>query len=114
MVSMAQLGVVLLCCAAIALWVLSRVRTRSLVDRWAQENGYAILDQQYRPVNRGPFWMASGGQRVFYVTVRDREGRRRTGYIRCGDLFLGLLSPQVEVRWDEEPPPLDPQPRWEE
>ena len=47
-------------------------RSNSLLDQWAERNGY-------------------------YVTAEDREGKRRRGWGRCG----GLLSDNVEVRWDD-------------
>jgi hypothetical protein len=30
-------------------------------------------------------------------------GGVRSGWVRCGSWWLGLLSDQVEVRWDQEP-----------
>ena len=38
------------------------------------------------------------------VTVQDREGRVRSGYVRCGGFLFGLLSDRADVRWDPDPP----------
>ena len=59
--------------------------------------------RSYRNVFRGPyFWTSSKGQTVYRVTVEVRGGVR-TGWVRCGGWWLGLLSDQAEVRWDNEP-----------
>jgi hypothetical protein len=85
--------------AALIVWHYSRAR--SLLEHWADERGFNILDSQYRYLRRGPFfWTTSKGQAVYFVRVRDRLGDLRTGYVRCGSWFLGLLSDKVEVRWE--------------
>jgi hypothetical protein len=35
------------------------------------------------------------------VTVEDEQGRRRTGWVRCGGWFWGLLSDATEAHWDD-------------
>jgi hypothetical protein len=80
-------------------WHISR--SRSLLQRWAAENDYSILNSEYRYFSKGPFfWTSSKGQTVYYVTVRDHEGNIRTGWVRCGSWWLGLLSDKTEVRWE--------------
>ncbi len=77
-------------------------RSSSLLQQWADENGYRVIDKEYRTFFRGPFfWTTSKGQTVYYVTVEDDEGRIRRGWVRCGGWFLGLMSDNVEVRWDD-------------
>ena len=78
-------------------------RSRSLLQQWAAENGYEILHSEYRTVFRGPFfWTTSKGQTVYYVKIRDRDGNERTGWVRCGGWWLGLMSDKTEVRWENE------------
>lgn len=78
-------------------------RSRRLLERWAERNGYRIIDADYRNVFRGPFfWTMGRGQTVYRVTVEVQGGLRR-GWVRCGSRRLGLFSDQVEVRWDETP-----------
>jgi hypothetical protein len=80
-------------------------RSRSLLERWAERHGYRIIDADYRNFFRGPFfWTSSKGQTIYRVTV-DVKGTVRSGWVRCGSRRLGLLSDQVEVRWDGAPAP---------
>ena len=77
-------------------------RAGILLDRWAAENGYRILHRELRRFRRGPFFFTtSKGQEVYRVTVEDLHGGVHTGYVRCGSWVLGMLSSNVEVRWDE-------------
>jgi hypothetical protein len=76
-------------------------RSRSLLQRWAAENDYTILNSEYRYFSKGPFfWTSSKGQTVYYVSVRDHEGNVRNGWVRCGSWWLGVLSDKTEVRWE--------------
>ena len=78
-------------------------RSRGMLERWAAENGYQLLSDEYRWISRGPFfWTTGKGQTVYRVSVRDSAGRVRNGWVKCGGFFLGLLSDKVQVRWDEE------------
>jgi hypothetical protein len=77
-------------------------RSSSLLYRWAEKNGYRIVRKQYRTFFRGPFfWTSSKGQTVYYVVVEDSAGARRSGYVRCGGWWLGLMSDHAEVSWDD-------------
>ena len=77
-------------------------RSNSLLEQWAQRNGFQIIRQEYRHFLRGPFsWTTSKGQTVYHVTVEDSHGHRRHGWVRCGGWFLGLLSNHVDVRWED-------------
>lgn len=75
-------------------------RSNSLLERWAEENSFTILNSEYRYFFRGPyFWTTTKGQTVYYVTVLDKSGHTRSGWVRCGGWWLGLMSDHVEVRW---------------
>jgi len=77
-------------------------RSKSIVEKWAEQNGYEILESDYRMLARGPFfWRSSEEQAVYHVKVRDGEGRIRTGWVRCGGWFLGLFSDKTEVKWED-------------
>lgn len=81
-------------------WNISR--SRSILDDWAESEGVEILGREYRNVFRGPFfWTTAKGQTVYHVRVRYPDGRERTGWVRCGGWFLGLMSDHAEVRWDD-------------
>ena len=87
--------------AAVSLfWHFSR--SRSILENWAAQNGYEILERQYRTFFKGPFfWTSSRGQMVYYVKVRDQSGQVRTGWVRCGGWFLGMFSDKADVRWED-------------
>jgi hypothetical protein len=77
-------------------------RSRSILESWAAQNGYEILESQFRNFFKGPFfWTSSRGQTVYYVKVRDQSGNVRTGWVRCGGWFLGMLSDKAQVRWED-------------
>jgi hypothetical protein len=78
-------------------------RSRSILEQWAADNGFELLSSENRTFFRGPFFLTtSKNQTVYYVKVRDREGKVRQGWVRCGGLFLGLMSDAAEVRWEKE------------
>jgi hypothetical protein len=77
-------------------------RAQTLLRKWAQENGYEILDAEHRVFRKGPYIWSARGQAVYRVWVRDREGVERLGWVRCGSWFAGVFSDKVESRWDEQ------------
>jgi hypothetical protein len=87
------LGVVVL------IW--TRRRAARMLAGWADAGGYRLLRSEPRYLRAGPYlWRRSRSQLVYYVTVADRGGLTRSGYVRLGHWFAGLLSDQVEVTWD--------------
>lgn len=89
---------------AMLTWHYSRAKT--ILDHWAESNGYEILASERRWFFRGPFfWTTSRGQEVYYVTVRTPDGQERRGWVRCGNWFLGILVNQAKVRWEPYRPP---------
>src|SRR5438046_896289 len=87
--------------AGAIIWQL--LRSQTMLDEWAKENDYQILESSYRIFLRGPFlWTTSRGQAVYYVKVRDADGVSHSGWVRCGGWLLGLLSRETEVRWDSK------------
>ena len=78
-------------------------RSRRILQEWADENGYQLLNAKYAYFFKGPFfWTSSKSQTVYRVQVRDADGRTRNGWLRCGSWMLGLWSNQTQVRWDDE------------
>ncbi len=97
---------VLLVLAALALvaviFFLHFSRSRQLLESWARQNNYQIVSSEHRYFFKGPFfWTSSDQQTVYYVTVETADGGTRNGWVRCGGWFTGMLSDQVDVRWDE-------------
>jgi len=82
-------------------------RSQAIVQRWAEQNGYQINTCEQRMFRRGPFlWRTGRGQTVHHVTVIESSGQMRSGYVRCGSFWGGLLSDKAEVRWDETSDPF--------
>ncbi len=79
------------------------LRSRTVLEQWAETNGYEILHAERRDFFLGPFfWTSPNGQTVYYVRVQDRVGLERSGWIRCGGLWATFFSEEAEVRWEEE------------
>jgi hypothetical protein len=87
---------------AIIATALRFTRSKSILDHWAESNGYEIISREHRFLRVGPFWWRkTDHQEVYYVTVRTPEGQTRRGWVRCGGWFLGLWSDSATVEWDE-------------
>jgi hypothetical protein len=75
---------------------------RIVVEKWAASHGYRIL-QCRSPFCTGAFsfWSTSRGQVVYFVTVEDDAGHKRSAWVRCGS-FIGsvLSSDEIEVKWN--------------
>jgi hypothetical protein len=52
---------------------------------------------QFRPRGNSMEGKISSGQ----LCTVEPVGRRRKAWVRCGGWFLGMLSDNVEVAWDE-------------
>ncbi|WP_165231969.1 hypothetical protein [Aquisphaera insulae] len=79
-------------------------RSRQILDRWADRNGYEILEAEYRHFFKGPFfWRSSKDQTVYRVTVRDKTGIHK-GWVRCGGWWFGIMTDKAEARWDDPLP----------
>jgi hypothetical protein len=79
-------------------------RSKIILQNWAEENGFQITQSRQRyKFFTGPFkwWTNSRNQVIFFVKVRDRDGRERSGWIRCGNYSRGVFfSNEVEAKWD--------------
>jgi hypothetical protein len=86
---------------AIGVTIWTRGRVENMLNRWASDEGYEVLESESCWFLRGPFfWTTSRGQRVYRVVVRTREGRVRQGWVRCGSFGWGILKDKVEARWE--------------
>ncbi|MBF6613754.1 MAG: hypothetical protein IVW55_11565 [Chloroflexi bacterium] len=86
--------------AALSLVWRSR-RSLAMLQEWASRNGYSLLRYNNAYFFRGPFfWTSSKGQVVYRVVVADGAGNTRSGWVRLGSWWLGLLSDEAEARWD--------------
>lgn len=73
-----------------------------MVKRWATNTGCELLHSEYRMLSTGPFFdpVDAKTEVVYYVKVRDRQGNARSGWVRFGRRFWGLLSDKARVRWE--------------
>jgi hypothetical protein len=95
--------VLLLVVAIVGSLAWHHARSRQVLEEWARREGYELVQSEYRMLFRGPFFLTSSkGQTVYYVRVRDQNGRERSGYVRCGSWFFGLWTNDVEARWEAE------------
>jgi len=83
--------------------VWNRKRGDEAVTRWADEQGFTIVEFS-RPLFV-PHWRASSSKRAqfFRVSLRDKQGLVRRVWIRC--YAVGLEDPDsmdIEVIWDEK------------
>jgi hypothetical protein len=63
----------------------TRNRSGDVIAAWAREHELTVVSSEYRHLFKGPFFFTSGrSQRVYFVTVRDKQGRTRSAYVRCG------------------------------
>ena len=84
------------------LYWLDRTRRREALYRWASEGGYRLVAfGQPIPTEASPFpFSVSKSQQVFWVEVEDRNGDRRSGWVRIGSAWGGLASRSADVRWN--------------
>ncbi len=78
-------------------------KSQIIVQEWAQQNGFRLLESKFS-LSKGPFlWTSSKRQTVYRVRVEDKSGRVRGGWVKCGSYWWGLMSDEAQVRWDDEP-----------
>lgn len=78
-------------------------RSNEMIQNWAHQNGYHIIEAKVPLFSKGPFfWTTSKNQSVYRVVVQDGTGKTRSGWVRCGSYLGGLLSDKTEVHWDDD------------
>jgi len=87
----------------VAFLIYHEKRTNSILSKWAAENGLQIVKRTSGLFRRCPFFFTLGHQDVFYLLVRDRQGRERGCWVRLGDFLFGsLFTDLVEVKWEDK------------
>jgi len=77
-------------------------RSQRILSEWARSNRLEVVQAQFRPFRKGPFFWSGRSQTVYRVRVLDNSGAEREGWVRCGTFWAGVLSDKVEVRWDDD------------
>ncbi len=86
----------------VAIIFLTNARADTILNNWALRNGYRVLSRNYAWFFKGPFfWTSNRSQVVFRITAQDQSGNTRSGWVRCGSWWGGILSDDAEIRWDE-------------
>ena len=70
-------------------------RTKALVCRWALEQNLVIVEMSRCILRQGPFFWVTNMDAVFRLTVKDRTGVVRRGWVRAA-----LLTGKVAVKWN--------------
>lgn len=77
-------------------------RSRDILEDWVDSRGYRLVSARYCWLLRGPFtWRSSQAQCVYRVTVEDRQGRKRDGWVQCGSFMLGVIQKSARAIWDD-------------
>lgn len=67
---------------------------------WARLNGYRIISKQDRQFFTGPFKINRYCP-TCYITVEDRQGERKRGWVRLGTWYIVGFKEHIEVVWEE-------------
>lgn len=79
-----------------------------LLDFWAKENRYTIVNKRYA-FWRGPFYWSGSQHTVYRVTVEDQQEHRKTGWVRLTSFTWVSGDEAVAVVWDTPKPPSEPE-----
>src|SRR5436309_2256626 len=91
---------VVLIAALVAFYRLTLARASSLLRRRADQNGFELLKFEWCGFSGGfgPL-STSPNQIVYFVTVRSRDSKERSGWVRCGSWASFIfLSKEAEVK----------------
>ncbi|MCC7449359.1 MAG: hypothetical protein IT324_18215 [Anaerolineae bacterium] len=79
----------------IAVWW-SFARGNDLLNQWASRHGFTIVHREYKVFDSDAlFQSCSGDQNLYRVTIVDRRGMTKIGWVRCA-----LLGGNIEVKWE--------------
>ncbi len=100
---LAFLGAFALTAGILVLYWWGESRAKALLHKCSQEHGFEILNSKELFFTSGPFgWGTSGRASVFRLRVRDRDGKERTVWVRCGSFFAGLIfDSTTEIEWED-------------
>lgn len=73
-----------------------------LLENWARENNYRILEKQNANFGDGPAGTRQASSQVKYrIVVIDGNDQRKSGLVTIGSKNLGTLSDEIVVAWKE-------------
>ncbi|SRR6266481_5077471 len=80
-------------------------RANSILRKWALENGFEVLRFERCFFTGGFGWFTTSRNQIVYsILVKDRWNEERSGWLRCGSYFGGVLfSNEAEAKWKVSP-----------
>ncbi len=73
-----------------------------LLENWAGENEYRIVEKRNANFGDGPAGTRQASSQVKYrIVVVDENNQRKSGLAIVGSVNLGTLSDEVTVAWDD-------------
>jgi hypothetical protein len=81
---------------------LERLRRRRALYSWAASNEYKlIVYNQPLFTEDSPFPLTvSKAQQVFHVSVLQKDGCKKSGWLLLGSGWFGSASEEVSIKWD--------------
>ena len=71
-------------------------RGNRLLDQWASQHEYKIVRREYKVFDTAALFRShSSDQNIYRVTIVDRRGTMKIGWVRCA-----LLGGGIEVKWE--------------
>ncbi|HEV3080979.1 MAG TPA: hypothetical protein VGY66_14445 [Gemmataceae bacterium] len=67
---------------------------------WARQHGYRIIAKEGRQYFVGPFKI-NKYRPTYYITVEDRQGQQKKGWIRLGTWYIVGFKERIRVLWEE-------------
>lgn len=89
---------------AAVIWKLAQWQTRrcfALIDAWARENHFRVIERTYEQFWHGPFWWRwwYTDIAVYRVVVENEDGNPLTAYVRVSGWFRPT---DLTVRWEDD------------
>jgi hypothetical protein len=94
--------VVALIAVVIGFIIYQQKKINAILGKWAADNEVQIIKTTSGFFRRSPFFFTLGRQEVYYLRVRDREGKEHGCWVKIGDFLFGsLFSSSVEEKWED-------------
>jgi len=86
----------------VGLYALERVRRSRTLHRWAAAHDYKLISfHQPMLTETSPFpFTMSKAQQVFHISVLQKDGSTKSGWILLGSGLRGSASSEAKVKWD--------------
>lgn len=78
-------------------------RANVILQNWARQHDLELVHFERSFFTGGFGWLTtSRNQVVYFVRVRDRSQRERSGWVRCGSFWGGIIfNNEAEVKWKD-------------